>query len=1499
MLGDGNLPEQKQTYHKGAQYDLSPEKVFNSPENGFFVDGHNVQSTSNDGNTGDVEKIKGEEIVYEAPQGLSGYTCMASDTVNGAIVELWAPSSTSQPSIVRVDGVVVLSSTLLDLRPGYPLQWDTNNSSLNGEITITDKRVAPFVFNIKDMVDNVSTQKYFSAFDPKLYQVNIQSALDSMVFIDLINVGGGGGLPVGKYQYQLRYSSQSGDRTQWSHPTPLIPVVESLSSSSAQYPWSKTRGGPPAPTSVTSFAPKLRFRVTNLYDYDYIEIKRIPYNQGAGIDYTSNGYIVARIDVSPGEISVREYIDPQESNINIPLSSQDETRELAHIESAGSVRYYDKRLTFSNITVASKEANLTFLAINGKKGFPVLDKLFKSGYNDPYNMVYRASEMRGETVGYGVNLYDCVGNKGFASKIPELKNFTFPNRRDPVSSETGTYSFGGTPMAALASDTNSVGHCHEVFDMADSIPKGNYYDFKNVVEKGRVIGATGTKVTEPYGVRQDCNETNGEIENHGANVSPFGSSVALVSTSYQPFTPVNQNDSDVEGHNYVVNTKVATHNIKTGPRPIEDDSVYVNRPRGFAPDYYAMGMMISGVDNFPTWAKAFSVVKTERADRVVCQGLAYYSLTKARFKVVGNDSLGGKHTDRFWFYAPDIENGIVSSDTLNDIISNPQNYKLQFVSPLGFFSEYYSGEDNLIDGQRDRCIDMISYVRMLRDVQEKGSNQMNPGEDVDMGIDGLDGYSYVAYDKYRNQTIIPNTFTGNPDGGNRLFGINQVNRISEGRGNYLELISDSSVYATASTGGNPQFEDNGTKNLTEPIYVVNIIRTGASVPDTDLQKYRQTTHYQKIESIIGKSTGVANQKFILVDERWEDCIPAPNAGISTASTDRFVYVKLENGTVQKWINVTYKTQSQRALIIANINANIGDYSGVYTHTNIDNLNRFYELNFNVSGFYPPANSLILVRYDNTAPIRVYGGDTFIGETIFAPIDRESSARDDAGESQFAFGVGLPYKMFKINPRYYTIRKSGAAANAIQDKEWFTLGYIRQLCVMFTVESKSAIHLAHNMEYPKQAFPKMHYVIRPNRWDQDKSIVDNHLFEDYAVDYGEAEKEQWKWGGFRFLQQINPDYSVMPPIAFFSKPSIGFVERRVFPTRTMWSLPRSINVQNSPSIKTFPANNSFDSYDGCGEIKRLWLAQTEKGENLYAITESGVHILLTKKDTLSNQGGGNLGYMSSDSFITDDYWLSYSIGIPDKMWRAAAEADIPITGEDGSEITRQAFFFINNESVYRLMDNSIIDIGRIGYHSKIYKDGLALIGPGMETKLSSVFDKYKKQFYFNISDESINKTFVFSQKNNMWFGTSDVSFDKFTTNGNDTYGHRDFKTYKLNSGYILNGNPITCRLLAAFSPQSEKDKEFASIRVNSSKKPTELRYYKEKNGVVQYTSNQANNGPLYLKNYRGWKAEISRVSAAVDAKRPRMQGRLLLVEIINNLAEEFTVVDVTVEYKTLM
>jgi hypothetical protein len=1480
-------PFSDHSFNSGADSDTEKE-FLGSQNTGDYIDMQNGMPTGFEGAAAGVQKIGGEQIVYPNNLPVGTYQCMWEGDVIGKHVEVWADAGVLADSLIRIDGVIVLQSPAFPVTVASHPQVAFSDKANGGEITISSLSFIPMSFNIQDLVDSLISDptKYFTAFDPVLYQVNLAENLDTLVYVEHVNMGGGGGQPVGDYQYRMRYVTKDGDKTNLSVATPMIPVLENMSNASFQYPYTKTYGGPANPSFNTRYGIKLKFRVTNLFNFDFIEIVRVAWNQGAAIGFNPTPEIVARIAIAPNEISIREYIDPGDQNVDPAekISDAELDQQMINIEGAKSPRYYDRRLVFLNLKLQSRLSELTFDQIAGSEVHPVIEKLGTSGYGDPWNYVNRRHYTHGERVGLAIQGFDGVFGQFYAQKVTNGTDIQIPNRRDLTTATTETYSYGGTVKAAAVDGT--VGQTHEVFDLTNEVAKTDACSFKNIYHR-EDTGLWGWKLMATINTTDGCDESDsGAVENHGARVD----GLTQVYPYYHPYTPVRQDDPDVTGHNYVVNTEVSKASHLIGG----NNSIY--RPEGMAPNYYSGGMLLAGVDNFPTGMKGFSIVRTDVAGRVLAQGLGMYSLDPAEFNLVGNTKLATKSKRRFAFFAPDIANGIVSPDVINDIINNPLDYSVQFVSPLGFFSEVYNFEHNSVDSDRDRIVDMISYARIIRD--ETGG-QINPMEDVNMGISGADGFRYVDYAKWRNVNQQPPTFNG-PDQGNTVFGITSIERKVEGRGSYLELTVDRDIYGVENVGGTTDwnFEDPGMKDFTEPVYIINIVRTGVKPQDADITAYKQC-HFQKLESIIGRGNGLAGQVYPLVDERWEDCIPALTSTHSTATTDRHIFIKrATTGLVEQWLNVTFMTPATVATITATI-INTGNYlgnTGLYTHTNTND--RLFTIVFDQPAFIPQDGDLILVRYDKTAPIRFWGGDATIGEAIFAPIDRQADAYDDASSTQFAMGIGFPYRQVRMNPRHYIIRNTGGV-NRIQDEDWAHLGYLRQLCTMFTVESRGAMCYSHGRDYPLQFFPQTNYVMRPNRWDNTKTAVDQNIYQNYVDDYGEVEVSQWKWGGFRFRQNINPEYSNEPQKRYFSAPEFGFEEELDQPYMWAWSMPRASNVQNTPGTRTFPANNVFILEDNMGEGKFAYSAITEKGDNLYAFTDKGTCLMLTKKSILSDLDGGEIAYMAAGGFIQGQYWLSRSIGMSDEMWRTAAENEIPIVvNETLAQQRMDGLYFANKDSVFLFSNNEHKDIGRSKYYTQLF-DAISKVRPGYATYISSVFYSKHQQYWLHIHNlgevPDIDKTFQYNQKKGRWIGFNKFFFDTMAMHGNSLYACRESETYELNVGNTMNGQNVDFYLDFADSPQMDVEKEFIRIAINCirTQKPTRIEFYDKDMNLLCFLDPSI--GPLYLKWYGRWEQFIPRKTAG---NRYRLQNRLVIVRVIYNLATDFKIVMASIQSKTL-
>lgn len=1508
-------PKFGQTYNKGANSDTEIE-FSGSETNGEYRASQNARPVDISGNIGALKKISGHELFHDLTSTInaisSTYLCLAEEDINGKKVCFWASPNNGEYPAISIDGIIACKSENLPLKVEFPGQTDKNENCLGGEVFYTDFNSQPMIFNIQDMLDayNSGDQKYFSEFNINQYVVNLSAPLDIPVFEELVNVGSGGGLPIGSYSYSIRYVNQEGDRTNFGPSTPLIAVPRDLNEDSTQYPYSLTVGGAPDNSVKTSFGIKLKFRVNNELNYDFIEVRRYSWNSNTGENFTPEGVIVARLDVVENEFSTRTFIDPLESNTDEVISDEEETVQLAFIERAKGVRYYDKRLVLMNIETGSRDYEPTFEEDSQNRYmYPTMQKMYKAGHNDPYNRTYYKNYTGGESFAFAISAFDGVGGKGFAVPIPNNVtgdfNYVTPNRRTEVPnlSEEDLYSYEGTVTAA--NTQGGVTKTLEVFDHEDAVSKQDVCTLVGIGDP-----------PDPAVGGQDDGKTNATLNAYCATPPQDRGATRSISnpftewqSGYRPLTPVSVNDNNVTGHGVVPNTKV---DLGSG------EETY--RPEGFSLDYYSRGFALHGIDGFPEWAKAFTVSRTKRANRVICQGLGMWALNEASNKTNLSSSNSTKETERLWFYSPDIEAGLVSQAIIDGIANG--DYKVQFVSPLGFFSEVYNGANpnalNPYDEPVTTAVDMISYARILHD-----EGQFNPGSDVS---------GYVYYNKWRNPDPINGNIFAGADGGDVLVPVTDFEVKSDGQGVFYEMELNSNIYNdggsdSGSTLFNPRrnFNDTETKRFQEPFYVINIVQEGATQTDQDIDSYIDTGAYVKLESRIALSTS-GSDVLELVDERWEDCVPALDASSSLAGNERFTYVRNANGVEEAWLNVTFKTPAEVTAIINDI-INNGFYLtpirgvqvyGVYTHTitqNAGEVKKNVVLNFNVVGSEIPAGLEVYVKYDKESPVRVFGGDSLIGESVFAIRDREALGEDtsQAKEDAFSMGIPFPYMGYEMNPSIYQISNSkplniqdwGAGSNI----RWARTSFIRQMIMNFTSESRADTNYQYSLDAPLESFPRINYIMRPHKFDdslfaggdRDAIYQDNNINTQYGDDYGD-EYLRWKAGGFRFLGQFNNDYTAKPPIEFFSKKQFGFEEETEFCTRIIWSQPRQINQQDSPSLKTFLSTSVFDIKDDNGEIKKAYDEHTGKGNNLYAFTNSGICLLLTSKSILSNINADELSVMAGDSFIGEEYWLDEYIGMNDETWRSHAEASLAINTDSGIART-EGIFWANNQSVYRMSDNQLIDIGRSNYYATL-NPLLKTIKSGYQSPLCGYYDEKYDEYGFQVSNRvgEIGEIFttehhVFSQRTNAWIGTRDYNFDRYLFSNGELYGMKDGKVDITDEGLLINGVTINYNVLQACSPQPLTAKEFIRIFINSDNKPTRVLFY-DKDENFLCSLDEASKGPLYLKNYNNWEQFIPRKDLAVDPEQKRVQDRAMLFRIFHEEQEEFRLISTEVQYKIL-
>jgi hypothetical protein len=255
-----------------------------------------------------------------------------------------------------------------------------------------------------------------------------------------------------------------------------------------------------------------------------------------------------------------------------------------------------------------------------------------------------------------------------------------------------------------------------------------------------------------------------------------------------------------------------------------------------------------------------------------------------------------------------------------------------------------------------------------------------------------------------------------------------------------------------------------------------------------------------------------------------------------------------------------------------------------------------------------------------------------------------------------------------------------------------------------------------------------------------------------------------------------------------------------------------------------------------------------------------------------------------------------------MWRGMAEGSIEITTE-GGKVEVPALFIPNSHSVYRLMENQVIDILKDKYRTRA-KQSLQSIQSGYATKITGHYNKNNNEYWLQMPDVenlSRNKCFVYAQDTNHWVGRFTYNFDSYVSSGGKNYGFKNLAMYELDKGYRINNLPIIAYLIQHCSTEINEEKEFISFEVNTgprgTMKPTEIVFMDEEQNEL-CRLNSALFGNLYLKQYNGWWNQIPRKEVSVSPNRERVQYRLLLFKIIHSFEEDFKIVSTTIQYKNL-
>lgn len=708
-----------------------------------------------------------------------------------------------------------------------------------------------------------------------------------------------------------------------------------------------------------------------------------------------------------------------------------------------------------------------------------------------------------------------------------------------------------------------------------------------------------------------------------------------------------------------------------------------------------VGLSIGGIDlsKIPAHVKSMSIMRTPPAGRVVCQGIAMYSLVEQPGGST-NPSLV-KHLDKVWFYSPELDPIIGDKSHLyEDIKNNPSNYKVQLVAPCGFFTDVFSAwkfTPTWATGAPTLNIDMVSMpICGAGDSVPDLSVMDDPGE---IGV-----ADYITFGKWRNQSNQGDGITASVN--EYIFDISIASDASHGKNTrkpYLSLTLGANIYKNTSVK-----KEAGTtaqsRAFHEPWYIVNIIQDGRDIISSNINTYNEIGHNIKLRSLIGISNGEADQLFPLVDERLED---AQGLG-TTASTYRYIYV---DGL--PWLsanNISAGTVNTYRAAIESVGSftpsgGLTCYGLYYAGISVRRANNEIGISFPYtepsSGdpIVPEVGAEIEIRYNPNSPIRVFLGDTVVGDASFFAVDGMPGGSATGGpiDSYFHMVAPMPQYNFQM-PDTGILQANNPETGATHGSIWdsntlFQMDYIRQWLVYFSCESTVNLPLVF-----KDHFPRRLYAQRPSVFsapEPDESAADYlarmYIYEEYNTDYPD-EYLNWSYGGFSTPIGSNFDYQKSLPYRGFTKPKSGSIDLLSLMKRIHWS------TQSRPgfsSSRVFVPTNVYDlKNDRASYINILYDEFSEKGSNLYVITDRGSGMLLVNKSMVQDAGGNMLTVLAAEgTFIGGEIWLSNGIGCPDNYWRGKSEGIIRTQNNTKVPV----LVFPSYNEIMMLSNNNFLDI----------------------------------------------------------------------------------------------------------------------------------------------------------------------------------------------------------------
>lgn len=1412
----------------------------------------NMRLSSVTGNSGSMEKIGGQEVIYPPSQSEepldTNYVCIGMIMAGKDLFSVHASPVQGYYPIIKINGVAMASSAVIPYTHDRPLQ-----------LRVLDRKQGPIVHpvdgNAPALFWDVEAIKaaYASGLQFYFEELNIQSIsavppgpTEWPEHTDNPKIGAGVGAKPGQYAFWLRYYDRDGNRSNFGPPTPLISVAGvqapyySPNSGSHQYPGGQTTGGETAGADITSeYGIALKWQIDNQFDIAGWELIVAKFNEGQGLADPGETEVVARQDMVPGEFDFVEFVYPRDNNFTGTVPPDEAQQQFVNFTAPKAVEVIDNRVIYANFTLRNEVVQLEFQDVNGSKTFPFTSRVFtrqydstthvisdyNDGFSDPVNNTYKKSAAHNERYSVGLMLWD--GSASRSSVVNVQDNVLLPERGRRKNGDSLKYSTD--PIYRTNTECQSNDPVSATFDA--------------------IVQGTVRKEDSQY-----TNVVNGN--------------------SYEPFRPKGPNDV-----NYV--------RYKQKPilaRLLSIDDGRVDTGAIFAPQVHSLGVGIYGPSNLDQeapWCEVMSVMRTAPAGRVVASGMGVYSQTALV-----------KSSNTLRAYFPDLNSGVVPDAIRQDIEANPQRYRVK-LTPYGFYSEVYSYSASpagigSIEGLFGDFLDFITYMDMQRDTGDNTPYGVNVGEPA-MGI-GLQPGASAPFDMTNNVgwqawrrrgSDLPTPSVGNPlwwmDQNNLEQGAAEIpltsfSSIVSGRVSLNILQTDRTIYSPSQdlTSG-ATFDETNTRRYHGPVWIVDILRSDKTVPNLNVQQYLHTGTHIATDRTIGLF--LPGQDPITSVEMFHarpyDAIPrVPQQDI------RYAYVRVQGQPDQRWMHGANFTNGVTFATIAAAIAQDGYWVdaagnriyGIYGSDFNNNLAKHPIWFLTFESFLglpvPPTGARIVVKYDNREPILSHGFDCTIAPTTWTAIDAPSNV---TAPMPYPGGVRASQYILPKNPIL-------GGSNSFEYPFYFNTRSIRQWAVMGHVVTRTPQFMntggGNEIRY---SFPRTHYIIRPTNPASLNSGTESGLDPTYDFDYpGEA--GWFDYGGFRTENTYNYDYSKQPNVSGTGVPLNGQNPRTLLPTGHIASLPYNPLSSDSPGLRTFTFDNLFIVDEAMGEVKMIAAIDQGGRQALWGHTEKGYYNIPYNAQMLTDAEGNVIATQSVGTFWPRrENWITRDDhGMPDEFWRMAVKMNIPIGTQNVDTVA-----WVDRNSVYMLSGAVATDIAVNKIRSVLLPTLSITPGDG-RPGYSAVYNKKNEELWITMLADGrrpgdtgpifwLPRMYVFDVGKKQWAGEFSYSLQQYCSTSDGVVGATGLTIYKLDTGLSINDNPVEGWIETAFAPFPQLQCELVAWRVNPDQ-PDELRVY-DREGNIMLTANallqdaaDPGTGQFWVMEIDGWQQMMNSVDA---------------------------------------